>query len=218
MDECANPCGECYRGPEPFSEPETRALRDFLQAHKDEVKFVYNFHSNGNMWIYPFNGREHNDILERAPTALCIFQEIANEAPFPQGMSNNGNSHDIIGERIGGDGDDYILGELGIPSVTAELGTEGQYIEEWQVKNLDEAVKICQDNSQYLEFTYEKLGAQLALTPIKYEKLNDQYMRIYMNVTNRGLSDVANIPPPQRPRESSFVQLADDDWIQEALS
>lgn len=100
-------------------------------AHKDEVKFVYNFHSNGNMWIYPFNGREHNDIIERAPTALCIFQEIVNESPFPSGMSNNGNSKDIIGEKIGGDGDDYILGELNIPSVTAELGTEGQYVDEW---------------------------------------------------------------------------------------
>lgn len=83
------------------------------------------------MWIYPFNGREHNDIIERAPTALCIFQEIVNESPFPSGMSNNGNSKDIIGEKIGGDGDDYILGELNIPSVTAELGTEGQYVDEW---------------------------------------------------------------------------------------
>lgn len=134
-------------------------------------------------------------------------------------MSNNGNSKDIIGERIGGDGDDYILGEIGIPSVTAELGTEGQYIEEWQVKNLDEALKICQDNSQYLEFTYEKLGAQLALTPVKFERLNDQYMRIYLNVTNKGMSDVASVPlASTRPQAASLVQLGDDDWIQDALS
>lgn len=221
VDECANPCGECYRGSEPFSEPETRAVRDFLRAHKDEVKFVYNFHSNGNMWIYPFNGRDHNDILERAPTALCIFQEIANEAPFPAGMSNNGNAKDIIGEKIGGDGDDYILGELNIPSVTAELGTEGQYIEEWQVKNVDEAVKICADNSQYLEFTYEKLGAQLALVPVRYEKLNDQFMRVFLNVTNKGMSDFANIPVQQKPPAASFTQLSatdGDDWIRDAMA
>lgn len=35
VDECAEACGECYRGPEPFSEPETRAVRDFLKANKD---------------------------------------------------------------------------------------------------------------------------------------------------------------------------------------
>lgn len=28
-----NPCAEDYRGPYPFSEPETRAVRDFLQTH-----------------------------------------------------------------------------------------------------------------------------------------------------------------------------------------
>ena len=69
MDECADPCGECYRGPEAFSEPETRALRDFIGAHRNELKWVYNFHSNGNMWVYPFNGRSPNDIEIRAPKA-----------------------------------------------------------------------------------------------------------------------------------------------------
>ena len=63
VDECKDPCGECYRGKEAFSEPESRAIRDFLTAHSDQVKFVYNFHSNGNMWIYPYNGREKNDIM-----------------------------------------------------------------------------------------------------------------------------------------------------------
>ena len=112
IDECADSCGECYRGPNAFSEPETRAIRDFLSANKDQIKFVYNFHSNGNMWIYPFNGRDPNDIADRAPLALLAFQDIGSEASFPDGMSRNGNSKDIIGERIGGDCDDYILSEF----------------------------------------------------------------------------------------------------------
>ena len=62
-------------------------------------------------------------------------------------MSNNGNAKDIIGEKIGGDGDDWILATLNIPSVTAEIGTESSYIEEWQVKNTEEAMKLCNDNS-----------------------------------------------------------------------
>jgi hypothetical protein len=33
-DDCGDPCSECYRGPAAFSEPETRALRDFISAHK----------------------------------------------------------------------------------------------------------------------------------------------------------------------------------------
>jgi len=33
-DDCGDPCSECYRGPTAFSEPETRALRDFISAHQ----------------------------------------------------------------------------------------------------------------------------------------------------------------------------------------
>lgn len=40
--------GETYHGTAPFSEPETRAMRDFLIKTQKEVKFVYNFHCAGN--------------------------------------------------------------------------------------------------------------------------------------------------------------------------
>jgi len=73
MDECEDPCGECYRGEKAFSEPETRAIRDFLVENKDQVKFIYNFHSNGNMWIWPYNGRSTNDIETRNPGMIQIF-------------------------------------------------------------------------------------------------------------------------------------------------
>ena len=86
------------------------------------------------MWIYPFNGRDPNDIAERAPFALLAFEDIGDEATFPEGMSKNGNAKDIIGEKIGGDCDDYVLSEFRIPSVTAELGKETQYVEEWANK------------------------------------------------------------------------------------
>ena len=75
-DPCEDPCGECYRGKNPFSEPETRAVRDFLVNHKKEIKFVSNFHSSGNMWIYPYNGKEKNPIKEKNPEAFLVFEEI----------------------------------------------------------------------------------------------------------------------------------------------
>ena len=84
-DPCADECGECYRGPAPFSEPESRAMRDFLISHKSEIKFVSNFHSFGNMWIYPFNGKSDNPIEATNPTAFAVLEEIANDAPFPEG-------------------------------------------------------------------------------------------------------------------------------------
>lgn len=133
FDDCADPCGECYRGKEPFSEPETRAVRDFLTAHKEEIKFVSNTHSFGNMWIFPYNGQVHNNIQEKNPTQFMEFEEILDGAQFPDGNSNDGNSMDILGERIGGDMDDWVLATLGIPSVTNELGRESQYHRSWEV-------------------------------------------------------------------------------------
>ena len=98
IDECADPCGECYRGTSPFSEKETQALRDFIDKNKSELKFVVNLHSNGNSWIYPYNGRPTNDIETRNPGMLKIFQEIAHDAKFPAENEHKGNSKSIIGD------------------------------------------------------------------------------------------------------------------------
>tara|TARA_B110000285_G_C15076224_1_gene590892 strand:- start:383 stop:517 length:135 start_codon:yes stop_codon:yes gene_type:complete len=42
-------------------------------------------HSNGNAFIWPFNGVKENDIETRAPGVMNIFQKIKKEAPFPYG-------------------------------------------------------------------------------------------------------------------------------------
>ena len=80
-----DPCNEAYRGPHPFSEPETMAIRDFLVSHKDEIKFVYNFHAFGNMYLWPYNGDSPNTIEKRNPDVLNVFTEIWNESKFPAG-------------------------------------------------------------------------------------------------------------------------------------
>ena len=47
-----------YRGPAPFSEPETQTMRDFVLARKDSLKFALNYHSYGNMVIIPYSGTD----------------------------------------------------------------------------------------------------------------------------------------------------------------
>jgi hypothetical protein len=37
------------------------------------------------------------------------------------------------------------LGELGIPSVTAEIGFEGEFIEEWRAKSVNTARDILNE-------------------------------------------------------------------------
>lgn len=86
-----DPCSELYPGPEPFSEKETQAMKNFLESKKGELSFVINFHSNGNSFMWPFNGRNPNDIETRAPGVLAVVKDITENANFPENLSK-GNS------------------------------------------------------------------------------------------------------------------------------
>ena len=61
----SNPCAEDYRGPYAFSEPETRAMRDFVTSNKSMLKFAVNFHAYGNLLITPFNGAKKSNKMLR---------------------------------------------------------------------------------------------------------------------------------------------------------
>jgi hypothetical protein len=50
-----NACHNDFKGPESFSEPETRAVRDFIEKYQN-IKVALNFHSYGNFLCLPFNG------------------------------------------------------------------------------------------------------------------------------------------------------------------
>ena len=138
-------CSEYYAGPEPFSEKETQAIRSFMDSHQDEVRFVINFHSNGNSFMWPFNGRSPNDIEKRAPGVLPIMTQITSQATFPPNLKM-GNAYNVISEKVGGDADDYITGTYGIPSVTSEIGFIDQFIEDWVVKSKEIGFDICKLN------------------------------------------------------------------------
>ena len=63
-----NECkGDTWGGPSAFSEPETRAIRDFVTSKKDELNLVYNLHCAGNQFIIPFNGEFPNNSTAEIP-------------------------------------------------------------------------------------------------------------------------------------------------------
>ena len=48
------PCLDTYHGPSAFSEPESRAVRDFVMARRHRIKGYLAFHSFGNKILYPW--------------------------------------------------------------------------------------------------------------------------------------------------------------------
>jgi hypothetical protein len=83
-----------------------------------------------------------------------------------------GTSKEVMGLALGGDQDDWTLDELGIPSVTAELGFVGQFIDEWQLKDSGTGNDILKEQSAWMEYVFTHLpeyGQIVANQPKKPE-------------------------------------------------
>jgi hypothetical protein len=149
-------CGDYWPGKHAFSEPETRAMRDFIASKKHELKFIINCHTSGNEFIWPYNAKAPNDIETRNPGYLFIFKEIMENARFPEG-EGRGNSYEVMGDKMTGDADDYVMSTFGIPSVTAEMGYDGQYFKEWMCKNKKTSFDILSENANWMEYIIKKV-------------------------------------------------------------
>ena len=68
-----------------------------------------------------------------------------------------GTSKEVMGQAIGGDQDDWTLAQLGIPSVTTEVGYVGQFLDEWRVRDASTANDILQEQSGWLQYVYKHL-------------------------------------------------------------
>lgn len=72
-----DPCSEIYQGSYAFSEPETAAVRDFVQRHK--VHTFLTFHSYSQILMYPFGHQVRtysNDLNDLRTTALSASSQL----------------------------------------------------------------------------------------------------------------------------------------------
>ncbi|KAM8976725.1 carboxypeptidase B2 [Pelodytes ibericus] len=66
-----NPCHETYCGPQPESEPEVKAVVDFIKQEKDVVKGYISIHSYSQMVLFPYSytkekTKDHDELLSLA--------------------------------------------------------------------------------------------------------------------------------------------------------
>ena len=54
-----NKCSETFCGPEAFSEPETKNIRDFVQTLDPVPVLGHSFHSYSQLWLWPY-GYDYN--------------------------------------------------------------------------------------------------------------------------------------------------------------
>jgi len=75
-------CEEIYQGSSPFSEPESRAVRDFIMAHRNDIQAVITMHTYSQIWIHSYGHVRHNypsdvnDLLETGKDAVKALEKV----------------------------------------------------------------------------------------------------------------------------------------------
>ena len=97
-----------FIGPRPFSEPETRALRDFTLAFRPAATVSY--HTKGREIYWEF-GQKGEALLRDQKIAAALAAETGYAAKLARGSA--------------GGYKDWCIRALGIPSFTIEAGSDG---------------------------------------------------------------------------------------------
>jgi len=114
-----NVSSDTYRGPGPFSEPETQAIKWLCESN--EFTIALNYHAYGNLLIYPWG------FIDAFLTPdSTVFRDLA----AVMTLENNyfaGTGNETVGYTVNGDSDDYMYGEQEaknkILSMTPEVGS-----------------------------------------------------------------------------------------------
>lgn len=113
-----NTRSETYRGPSPFSAPETAAMRDLVQAHPN-ITTALSYHSYGNLILYPY-GYTYTDIpSDMTRLDHDTFVTIAGRMAAATGYTAQQASDLYITD---GDLGDWMYGARSIYPFTFELG------------------------------------------------------------------------------------------------
>ncbi|WP_300368495.1 M14 family zinc carboxypeptidase [Hydrogenimonas sp.] len=113
------PDSNVYGGPEPFSEPETRALRDFVESHPN-IAIALDYHSQGNVF-FPAHDFRHEDTIDTTDmNVLCanMAEEIRKISDREYGIHQGKPPAKLIS----GSGREFYYSK-GIVATVVEVGT-----------------------------------------------------------------------------------------------
>ncbi|KAH8245758.1 hypothetical protein KR038_007121 [Drosophila bunnanda] len=120
------PCNEFFAGPTPFSEPETKAVSEFLMDYRTQIKLYISLQAYGQIISYPvkanstFNSERLDDFLDVAMVGTDGLRKKGSKSRYKVDASN-----DLIEQRSGC-ADAFAAYEIGIPfSYTLQLADNG---------------------------------------------------------------------------------------------
>ncbi|KAI4456604.1 protease family m14 carboxypeptidase ab [Holotrichia oblita] len=121
-----NPCQETYAGTGPFSEPETAAIKDFLQRTSQQWRASISYHSYGQYILYPWG------YDRKVPPDWTDLQKVAEQAATAMRQATGqyytvGAAANTLYPASGGS-DDWAKGTMKMKyTYTIELRDNGRY-------------------------------------------------------------------------------------------
>lgn len=120
----SDPSSDTYKGPEPFSEPETRAVRDFVDS-QPRMTTLLSFHSFSELILYPWgHSSESIGVNDGDAADLPVFEKMANTMSNWNGYTPEQASALYIAS---GDTTDWAYGAHRIIAFTFELYPKSMY-------------------------------------------------------------------------------------------
>ncbi len=108
-----NPSSDVYMGPSAFSEPETKAIRDFFLAHRN-VSIALSFHTFSELILYPWGGKSTGV----GGTDERLYKKMAGDMAAMNHYQPMQSSELYIAS---GDTCDWLYGDLHVFCFTFEL-------------------------------------------------------------------------------------------------
>lgn len=114
-----NPGSDVYMGPQPFSEPETKAVRRFIENHPN-IRIMLSYHTFSELILYPWGGK--NDPVGGEDER--IFKKMAKQMAEWTKYKPQQSSDLYVAS---GDTCDWAYGEHGIYCFTFELSPKSMW-------------------------------------------------------------------------------------------
>jgi len=189
-----NTSSNVYSGPHPFSEPETQAIKNFVDEHSN-ITIALDYHSQGNVF-FPAHKFNHESELEGTDmNALCANMNYhIHKVTGRQYGINRGKPPTKL---ISGSGREYYYSK-GIIAIVVEVGTRN--IPDY-IQNMSESVK---ENIPALLFAWSEAKSYGKTAPARvenfhitsysenqcelsweYDNNDNVYFEIYRNLNNK---------------------------------
>ncbi|MBD1582107.1 M14 family zinc carboxypeptidase [Pseudoalteromonas sp. S16_S37] len=183
-----------YGGPHAFSEPETSAIRDFVESHEN-IRIALDYHSQGNVF---FPAHKFNHEVEIEGTDLNVLcANMNNEIKKVTGRQYGIHRGKPPAQLIQGSGREYYY-RRGIIATVVEVGTRNipDYMKNMAqsvAENipavayaLSEAINYSPlAPSRVAEFTIKNVGRDTVELEWRYQERDDIYFEVYRSEHNK---------------------------------